>query len=428
MSVNDFNEGVEYQTKVHYAFMRKQGEATDELSKRIIKKLDKLGNIVEFTIDELNAQEMKRVFGVCRSLDIGVLDESDQIKLLSYLKTMTTRRGQNTQQQLNYFFAVKRYLNIGNVSDNMNLSSVAELDISRSELEAFLECVCEFLFLKNGTRDFLNTFKEEIECFGLNDKVINEIVTTIEKTYNFFGIQGIVEHYSLAPIKRENTTETESKPIVIPYFEKPIVIVYSSRSKHGEMRAKMLQICIHERLQELNLECSVEIHPGNKAKSKKLNFEREKANIIYIGEPSMSKPLYDIVKHWEFDNFGMKYITSGLESIITVDKLKKTEYKDFLKFAKEQQLRQKNEIESNLKSQEDTILATAFDKDESIAVNIMAGILGSWLILPSAIIDMTSKADDRTKLKNLQYGVVIDKFVASKIDPILNLNQKGKHI
>ena len=39
MSVNDFNKGTESQTRVHYAFMRKQGDATEELGKRIIKKV-----------------------------------------------------------------------------------------------------------------------------------------------------------------------------------------------------------------------------------------------------------------------------------------------------------------------------------------------------------------------------------------------------
>ena len=39
MSVNDFNRGAEAQGRAHYAFMRKQGEATAELGKRIIKKI-----------------------------------------------------------------------------------------------------------------------------------------------------------------------------------------------------------------------------------------------------------------------------------------------------------------------------------------------------------------------------------------------------
>ena len=36
MSTNDFKRGVEAQAQAHYAFMRKQGEATEELGKRLV--------------------------------------------------------------------------------------------------------------------------------------------------------------------------------------------------------------------------------------------------------------------------------------------------------------------------------------------------------------------------------------------------------
>lgn len=377
MSVNDFNRGTEAQARAHYIFMRKQGEATGELGKRIIKKIDQLGNIVDVLIDEFNNWERERVFGICSSWDIGVLDRSDQIKLLSYLKTMTTKRGQIAQQQLNYFFAVKRYLNVGNVADTMDFNAIAELDLTRSELKAFLECVCEFLFLQNCTKDFLEIFKEELDCFGFNDKIVSEIVSTIEKTYDFFGIQGIIDHYALQPLQHPENEETE--PLVIPYFQKSIVIIYSSRSKHGAERAKMLQICIHEHLEQLNMECSVESYPGNEAKRKKNVFERDNVNIIYIGEPSLSRPIYKIIDKWDFDKLGMKYITCGKESIITVEELKKEQYNDLLKFAKNQHLHQENEINQNLENTRDC----------------------------------------KVNLKNIQYSIAIDKFVSSKIEPFL---------
>ncbi len=418
MSVNDFNRGVEAQARGHYAFMRKQGDATEELGKRIIKKINEQGNLVNVIIDELNNQEMESVFGVYDSLDIGMLDKSEQIKMLSYLKTLLTRHRQKTQQQCEYFTAVKKYLNIGNVSDNMNLGSVSELDISKTELKAFLECVCEFLFLKNGSRSFMVEFSQELECFGLSDKILDEIVLSIEKTYEFFGAKGIIEHYDLQPIRAENVEE-EDAPFVIPFFQKPIVIIYSSKSNHGEARAKMLQICIHERLDELNLECPIEIYPGDKAKKKKNVFERDNATIIYIGEPTLSKPLLDVIDEWEFDEFGMKYVTRGKESIIKVKELKKNQYEAFVEFVKEQHFRQEDDIKKNLSNQEDTILKTAFDKDEPLAVNILVGILGSWLIVPSAILDLSNIADYKVKLKDLQYSIAIDKFVSSKISPYI---------
>ena len=414
MSTRDYQRGVETFARAHYAFMKKQGDATEELGKRLVKKINRWGKVVDVLVETLSQIERERIFGVGTSLDIGILDENEKILLLAYLKAFATRKGQNTSQQNDYFFNVKKYLNISNVDDDIEFAAISQLDISRSELMAFLECVCEFLFLKSGSRSFVKKFKSELECFGLSDKVIEEIVVSIEKTYQFFGLQGIVDHYDLEPIRKE---EKEPEKLSIPFFEKSIVLVYSSRSKNGNTRAKMLQVHIQEQLAKLNLECSVEIYAGDEAKMKRNIFEKENVNIIYIGEPTMSEPLYKIIDRWDFDEFGMKYVTRGRESIIMVNELKEKQYNDFLEFAKEQGLRQECDIEKNLKSQEDTILKTAFDKDEPIAVNVMVGILASWLILPSAILDASSRADDKAKLKNLQYSIAMDKFVASKIDP-----------
>ena len=417
MSVNDFSRGVESQAGAHYAFMHKQGEATGELGKRIIKKIDQLGNVVDVLIDELSQQEMDRIFGICTSLDIGTLDSSDQIKLLSYLKAMTIRRGQTAQQQLDYFFAVKRYLNIGNVADTIDFNAISELDLSRSELKAFLECVCEFLFLKTGTKDFLNAFKEDLDCFGFNDKIVGEIVSTIEKTYRFFGVQGIIEHYSLEPIKRE---EAEEEKLRIPFFEKPFAIIYNGKEKHHGEYAEMLKATIEERLDAIGVDKpQIRLEDENKLEATIRTLE-ETRHLIFIGAPKVAKDLASVMKKkWNFDKFGMQFGTSGEKSIINVNELKKKQYKEFLEYAKAQHLRQKNDIEKNLRGQEDTLLRTAFDKDEPLAVNIMVGILGSWLILPSAIIDLSNKADYKEKLLVLQYGIAIDKFVATKIDPHL---------
>ena len=424
MSVNDFIRGTESQARAHYAFMRRQGEATAELGKRIIQKIDQLGNIVDVLIDELNQQELECVFGICSSMDIGMLDSSDQIKLLSYLTAMTTRRGQKAQQQIDYFFAVKRYLNLGNVADTIDFNAVAELDLSRSELKAFLECVCEFLFLKNGTKDFLNTFKEELDCFGFNDKIIDEIVSTIEKTYNFFGVQGIIQHYSLEPIKRE---EEKKEKLRIPFFEKDFAIIYDGKEKNHGKYAEMLKATIEERLEALDIvKPRIRTVDDNNPK-KELGIFEETRHLIYIGIPDSAKSLSEII-NWEFDEFGMKFGTAGEKSIIVVNELKKRQYKDFLDFVQEQQLRQKNDIEKNIKRQEDTILRTAFDKDEPLAVNILTGILGSWLILPSALIDLGSKAEEREKLLTLQYGIAIDGFISAKIDPYIKKENEASYI
>lgn len=420
MSVNDFNRGVESQAGAHYVFMRKQGEATAELGKRIIKKVDQLGNSVDVLIDELSQQEMDRVFGICSSLNIGVLDSSDQIKLLSYLKAMTTRRGQTTQQQLDYFFAVKRYLNIGNVADTIDFNTISELDLSRSELKAFLECVCEFLFLKTGTKDFLNTFKEELDCFGFNDKIVGEIVSTIEKTYDFFGIQGIIEHYSLEPIKRE---QAEAETVRIPFFEKPLAIVYDGKEKHHGEYAEMLKATIEERLGTIGVDKpQIRIEDENNLEIKIRTLE-ETRRLIFIGEPKIAKDLLSIVKgKWEFDRFGMKYGTSGEKSIIVVEELKKKDRKAFAEYVKQNASRWESDTSKTVRLLEQSFFDDAFEdpdvvgKGEAFFINTLATAIGWPLLLAAGISELFSNAELNEKLNKFQYFVAIDSFISSKID------------
>ena len=423
MSVNDFNRGVETQARAHYAFMRKQGEATAELGKRIIKKIDQLGNVVDVLINELSQQEMETVFGICNSLDIGVLDSSDQIKLLSYLKAMTTRCGQTTQQQLDYFFAVKRYLNIGNVSDTIDFNAVSELDLSRSELKAFLECVCEFLFLKTGTKDFLKTFTEEIDCFGFNDKIVNEIVSTIEKTYEFFGIQGIIEHYSLEPINRN---EPEEEKLRVPFFEKAFAIIYDGKEKHHGEYAEMLKATIEERLDAIGVDKpQIRIEDENKLEASIRTLE-ETRHLIFLGKPKLAKDLISIVKRsWVFDKFGMKFGTSGEKSIIIVEELNKKERKDFIEYVKLNASRWESEASKTVRLLEKSFFDDAFEdpdvvgKGEAFFVNTLATAIGWPLLLAGGICDIFSNAELKEKLNKFQYFVAIDSFISSKIDPIL---------
>lgn len=426
MSVNDFNRGAESQARAHYAFMRKQGEATAELGKRIIKKIDQLGNLVDVLIDELNQQEMDHVFGICSSLDIGVLDSSDRIKLLSYLTAMTTRRGQTTQQQRAYFFAVKRYLNIGNVADSIDFNAISELDLSRSELKAFLECVCEFLFLKNGTKDFLNTFKEELDCFGFNDKIVDEIVSTIEKTYHFFGVQGIIEHYSLEPSKSE---ESKCDPIIIPFFKTPVTIVYTNKDKESEQMAELLKARIDSRLDALEIPHEVGTCTNIDYKKDKAAIEKE-GQVIFVGIPPEAKYTQKNIT-WEYDEYGMRFGTAGRKSIISISKLKNNQYTGFIKLAQsEGEKLQGKEIPSDVADSQMTVLKELYE-DTNDATDVIAAIMGTMVMGPLIIFATLFDAGTsgvqaiknglaKEKIQMLQYIIAFEKFLDSKILPFLD--------
>lgn len=194
MSKKDFMRGVETSIKANEAFMRKQAEATAELGKRVVQKIDEQGKIIDVILDTLNAQEKKDLYDLQSAYDIADLGENEKEVLASFLLTLISKYGQDTDAQKDYYFAVKKHLSVTDVSPEFDLSLVENVD-SRSELKAMFQTVCEFLFLKTGNTSFLNDFEEEIGYFDLSRKVIREIVEPIEKIYNVLGLRGIVEHY-----------------------------------------------------------------------------------------------------------------------------------------------------------------------------------------------------------------------------------------
>jgi hypothetical protein len=217
MSKKDFKRGVEAAIGANTAFMHKQAEATAELGKRIVQKIDEQGQIIDVILDTLNEQEKKKLYDLQSEYDIADLGENEKEVLASYLLTLISKHGQNSDYQKDYYFAVKQHLGVTDVSPAFDLSLVENVD-SKSELKAMLKTVCEFLFLKTGETSFLKEFEDELDCFGLSRKVIREIIDSIETVYSALGLRGIVEHY-LPAEKEENSTQSEetSKRVILDW-------------------------------------------------------------------------------------------------------------------------------------------------------------------------------------------------------------------
>lgn len=194
MSKKDFIRGVEAAAKANEAFMKKQAEATEELGKRIVQKIDEQGEIIDVVLDTLNNLEKKELYDLQNAYDIKGLGENEKEVLASVLLTLISKYGQDSEDQKDYYFAVKKHLGVAEVSSDFDLSLIENVD-SRSELKAIFYTVCEFLFLKSGDTSFLDEFEEEIGYFGLSRKTICEIVEPIEKVYELLGLRGIAEHY-----------------------------------------------------------------------------------------------------------------------------------------------------------------------------------------------------------------------------------------
>ena len=225
MSTKDFMRGVETAAKANAAFMKKQAEATEELGKRIIKKIDEQGKIIEVILDVLNNQEKKELYALQNAYDIADLGENEKEVLASILLTLISKYGQDTENQKDYYFAAKKYLGVTDASPDFDLTLIENVD-SRADLKAMYKTVCEFLFIKTGEFSFLYEFEEELSYFGLHPKVAREIGEQILTIYNVLGLRGIVEHY--IPVNPDDEKVPEHYGLIMP-LEGKLVIDDSNR-------------------------------------------------------------------------------------------------------------------------------------------------------------------------------------------------------
>ena len=121
MSKKDFIRGMETATRANESFMRKQAAATEELGKRIVQKIDDQGKIIDVILDTLNAQEKKELYDLQSAYDIADLGGNEKEVLASFLLTLISKYGQDTNAQKDYYFAVKKHLGVTDVSLNFDL-------------------------------------------------------------------------------------------------------------------------------------------------------------------------------------------------------------------------------------------------------------------------------------------------------------------
>ena len=195
MSKNDFQRGIEVAANANQDFMRKQAEATEAVEKRIVQKIDDLGNVIEMIVDDLSKQELERLYSIKSEMELTDLSENERKLLVSLLFTLMTKYNQANSRQKEYFFNVKTYLQVENPTD-CDLQSVANID-SRKDTKLIYYVVCEFLFLANGNHTYKEDFSEFLDNFYVKPMEIEEIEERIDSVYAILGLEGLIRHFDM---------------------------------------------------------------------------------------------------------------------------------------------------------------------------------------------------------------------------------------
>lgn len=194
MNKNDFIRGVEAAVNAQKGFNEKQARATEEIAKRVVKKIDDLGNVVDVVIDQLNAQEKERLYSLKEQFDPKDLDDTEKELVVSLIYTLSMQYEQNSQQQMDYYYNIKKYLGVANPSGDCDLSCVENIE-NVSDSKGIHAIISEFLFLKNGNHSYREEFEDFLDNFYVKAKDIKQVEEQINTRYEIMGAEDIVRHF-----------------------------------------------------------------------------------------------------------------------------------------------------------------------------------------------------------------------------------------
>lgn len=209
MSTKDYADGVNSANNAQNGFNEKQAKATEEIGKRVTHKIDEHGKIIETIIDDLSEQSKDRLFGLKNEIkDISALDSTEKEVLLSLLFTLSNVYGQTNLQQQNYLNTIRRYLGMSGYGSNIVLKSVENIE-SKEDTECLFNTVNEFLFLKDGSFQYLEDDQliDFLDSFNLNNRRKKIIQNSINEIYKLYGIEGLADRYYV--YSDDNNTASE---------------------------------------------------------------------------------------------------------------------------------------------------------------------------------------------------------------------------
>lgn len=195
MPRKSFEAGMEAGAKPFEEKFRKQADAIEKVGSRIDSRLDEISSVMDVMIEDLSAQERKRVYDLNTVVDISELDKTEKDYLCAIVYAIAGLNSRLSKEQKEYLRALKSYLMITNVQVDVSLASIENIDNITTQ-KAIMQTIMEFLFLEYGNHDYMDDYEDVFDYFSVNRKGIREIQDGIDVMFEAVGIEGIASHYA----------------------------------------------------------------------------------------------------------------------------------------------------------------------------------------------------------------------------------------
>lgn len=206
MSKKNFQSGIEAGAKPFEEKFKLQAESIEKNTKKISRKLDEFGNILDDVIDGLTSYEKKELYDLNTPQDILDLDETEKEFILSALYQLADDLEKPSLSQQGYIRSLKAYLKIVSSQTKVDLSCVENFENINAQ-KAILQVVMEFLFLGEDQHNYTKQHEEFLECFNVNIKSRTLIKSYIDNIYKATGAQGLADRYGYVPLY--NSTKSD---------------------------------------------------------------------------------------------------------------------------------------------------------------------------------------------------------------------------
>lgn len=208
MSSKDFKEGMIAGAKPFGDKLDQLANVSESAVSNIKKGLDGVTQVVNVVLDDLSAQEKKRIYDLDKATDISMLEDDEKEFLVAVLAELANSIPEVTDLQRRYIMSVCSTVGIAAPQSSLNLACIENIENMRTQ-KILLRHVMEFFFIGTQNYDFLDYYENTIFCyFGVNKRGVNEIVNTVDRIYNAMGIEGLANRYTFVA-GYEELIETE---------------------------------------------------------------------------------------------------------------------------------------------------------------------------------------------------------------------------
>ena len=196
MSNKDFKEGMVAGAKPFGDKLDQLANVSESAVSDIKEGLDGVSQVVNVVLDDLSAQEKKRIYDLDQATDISMLEDDEKEFLVAVLTELANYIPEVTDLQRRYIMSVCSTVGIAAPQSSLNLACIENIENMRTQ-KILLRHVMEFFFIGTQNYDFLDYYENTIFCyFGVNKRGVNEIVNTVDRIYNAMGIEGLANRYT----------------------------------------------------------------------------------------------------------------------------------------------------------------------------------------------------------------------------------------